>query len=79
MAERGIRQFVARIGAPVARRLPGEGFGLAQVAGERRKLRSDAVDLMAERIGAVHREDDGAACDGENEQARQIAEPYGTG
>ena len=78
MAECRTRQLGARIGAPVARRLPGEGVGLAQVAGERRELRSNAVDLMAERIGAIHREDDGAACDGQDEQARQVADPYGT-
>ena len=37
MAARRARQLVARVGAPVAGRLSGEGFGLAQIAGERRE------------------------------------------
>ena len=78
MAECRARQFAARIGAPVAYRLPGEGVGLAQVAGESGEVRGNAVDLMAERVGAVHRDQDGAACDGQDEQAGQVADPYGT-
>ena len=78
MAECRARQFAARIDAPVAHRLSGEGVGLAQVTHQSGEIRCNAVDLVAERVGAVHRDKDGAACDGQNEQARQIADPYGT-
>ena len=78
MAEGRARQLAARIGSPVADRLSGEGVGLAQVAGESSEVRGNAVDLVAERVGAVHRDQDGAAGDGQDEQAGQVADPYGT-
>ena len=70
-------KLAAVLGAPVARCLLGESSGLAEAAPEVDDLGPHVIDLVAKCIDVMHRENNRAAGDGKDRQARKIAQPNG--